>query len=239
MERRAAIIYCPSTQGGALPGPQKDFKHYNNFLQSSAGGNWRTEEIRGLLNPTKKSVDGIVNNFLKGANYTFIVFTGHGVIQGEDQILEVSDGFIRLANLSTGALRQTVIVDACRERVFPQEDLVENARTAVSHFDEQSTRELFDQAIEQSGHGILRLYACSPGQTAGDTLNGAIYSSRLIAGAINWYNDRNNETLLTLNDAHNLVARELTGTDQTPTIDKTSLRFPFSVKLPIGQVFKG
>ncbi len=63
-----------------------------------------------------------MDSFLSGADYTFMVFTGHGFIDEingrKHQFVELKDGDILVQTLRTKSLRQTLIVDSCRGFLF-------------------------------------------------------------------------------------------------------------------------
>src|SRR4051812_32718125 len=108
-ERRALIIYCDNTRSGRLVGPLRDKDNFLDFLCSRLGGEWIEDEIRALNNPTSFEVKQKVNTFLAGADYTFIIFTGHGFIDTHDhwQYIELADQSVPASVLRTTAKRQT------------------------------------------------------------------------------------------------------------------------------------
>jgi hypothetical protein len=78
MIRRALLIGAPGPANTSrfLPGVAKDFRNYQRFLRSPSGGAWTDDEIVRAYNPTRTALLAQVRHLR--ADYTLIVFTGHG-----------------------------------------------------------------------------------------------------------------------------------------------------------------
>ena len=84
MKRRALILFCTDTESGHLDGPEYDNKNYKDFLTSHLGGDWYDNKILSIKNPTSIKVSNAMTQFLNGAEYTFIIFSGHGYLNTAD-----------------------------------------------------------------------------------------------------------------------------------------------------------
>lgn len=247
MIRRALIIYCNDTYSGALPGPEQDNENYRSFLTSYLGGEWYDAEIKSLNNPTSILVEQIRQVFLNGADYTFIIFTGHGFINTADngfQYVELSDKNISIRKLITDAKRQTIIFDACRGlEEFESDEIIKGLKEDIKMFSAGiSTRLHFDKAVLDAEEGLTILFAADSGQTAQDSKDGALYLLSLIRVSEIWAGEENNTSaVLPINLAHEKAVDymdEHFTTLQEPTMnaEKRKRYFPFAIKLK-NQIF--
>jgi len=242
MIRRALIIYCNETQSGELFGPPIDNQNFFNFLTSSLGGNWFREEIYSLQNPSSVQVENSINSFLNGADYTFIIFTGHGFINldsQKQQYVELINGGIPILNLRTTAKRQTLIVDACRGFFSPTREVNKVFGDVFDHFTgKTNTRKIFDNAVLYAEEGWTILYAANRNQTALDTVEGAAYLLSLLEVAENWGVNNKIDNILPINVAHQRAKIYLSKnfeTIQEPSknAEKRIIHFPFAVKMTL------
>jgi len=241
LKRRALIIYCDHTTSGELPGPPHDFESYNTYLQSKVGGEWRAGEILGLRNPHVAEVKYAVKTFMSRADYTFTIFTGHGYINEENKTcLEVMDGEVMIKDLKPiDVTRQTIIVDACREKIIPATVQAEDrffTKAFESSLGIGATRHLFDSLTLNAPGGLSILYAASENQSAADTEGGAAYLLSLLKVAENWRDANFSDMSLSIKQAHLLaidyLEENFEETIQTPKmlLDKRTTYFPFAVK---------
>ncbi len=212
---------------------------------SMEGGDWRKSEIGFLRNPTVLKVKNAVNTFLKNSDYTFVVFSGHGFINTDEnnrQYVELLNGDISIRSLITNAPRQTIIIDACRGYYSPQkESLLEkySALTGdVEHFEKFSTRALFDKCVLQAEKGLTVLYAASRNESALDTPSGGAYLFSLLSYAQAWAQTNSRYSFLPLRTAHVRAKKLMLATFDT--IQKPSMNsekrinyFPIAVKIPV------
>ena len=240
MIRRALIIYCDNTPSDPLPGPVQDNANYRKFLTSYLGGEWHSSEIRSLQNPTKLQVEQARQNFMKGADYTFTIFTGHGCINQSDnnmQYAELSDGDISIRKLITDARRQAVIFDSCRglER-FESDEIIKSINEDIKMFSAGlSTRQAFDQAITAAEEGLTVLYSSSEDQSSEDSEDGALYLLSLLRVAEEWSNGTK-QGVLDLKTAHENACEYIEDhflTLQEPVMntEKRKKYYPFAIKL--------
>jgi hypothetical protein len=215
MKRRALIIYCSNTQSGELLGPVKDNFNYREFLKSSIGGNWYNHEVMSLPNPTSYEVSKAARNFLSGADYTFVIFSGHGFVDPFTgiQYLELSDKSIPLARLKTTASRQTLIVDACRDyklhtNLSPTfQDYFSDSHLGIGDI-HSSTRDIFNYAVLEAEPGIAVAFAADRGRSAIDTDNGGAYLLSLLCLAKRWENSNDRENYFIPIDVAHYCAKQ-------------------------------
>jgi hypothetical protein len=220
---------------GELNGPIHDYENLHSFLTSNLGGNWYDYEIIPLENPTKWQLKQKISE-MAGCDYAFIVFTGHGALEERKklQYIELMDGDVSIRELLVACKRQTIVIDACRG--FFSRLLLEslNSLGGKSHYEDTSTRRLFDNALVKAEEGLTVLYAASENQSALDTNLGAAYISSLIGVAEEW-NDTSEENILSIKKAHENAIYYMHNnfvTKQEPMMNKEKrLRhYPFAVK---------
>lgn len=240
MIRRALIIYCNNTRSGKLAGPSQDNQNFREYLTSSLGGYWYDEEILSLPNPSSIKIYEAINSFLNGADYTFVIFTGHGFIDIDNnmqQNIELSDKRIPISKLRTNAKRQTLIIDACRG-YFSSFRILSKAFGDISDsfIIKENTRKMFDYSVLNAEEGLTILYAASENQTALDTNVGAAYLLSLLEVAKNWKEYDIQYNILPLNVAHEHAQDYLSENFETIQIpsknsEKRRNYFPFAVKM--------
>lgn len=143
-------------------------------------------EIQEFINPRRESLLEYVRR-LKGQNvdYAFVLFSGHGG-QRLETILELNahGETINESDLWNISNRQVNIYDCCRSII---EDEVRNGVAleglTKSFTANSNVRERYDQRIMQAIPQQVKLYACSVGQSAYDSGNGAIYLGHLLDSA--------------------------------------------------------
>jgi hypothetical protein len=225
---------------GKLEGPSQDNENLREFLTSRLGGDWYSNEIISLRNPTIKKVKDTVLTFNK-YDYSFVVFTGHGELEEDEKIqyIELMDDEISIRELITDCPRQTIVIDACRGYFSKRQRLLEKSMNfsngMESYGQNISTRQLFDDNLAKTEEGLTVLYAANENQSALDTNLGAAYISSLISSAQEWGRISNNETVLSLKAAHGKAVeymREHFVTTQVPVMnhEKRLRYYPFAVK---------
>jgi Caspase domain len=242
MIRRALIIYCDDTKSGKLKGPSKDNTNLRNHLTSYIGGEWYDFEIKSLNNPTSQMINVHIESFFENADYSFVVFSGHGFLNADEdyiQYLEVADKDISIAKLLTKAKRQTILIDACRGIYSPQqEDLIKASRSYGESFigSLHSTRKLFETKVLEAEEGLSILYAANVNQSAVDSNIGGAYTYSLLKSCEQWGESNRSNNALTIKEAHELGSIYMKSkflTNQTPVMqpEKRMKYFPLSVKL--------
>lgn len=241
MIRRALIIFCNNTESGELPGPNVDNSNLRNFLTSQIGGEWQSNEVLSLSNPTIREVRNAVIKFLNIADYSFVVFSGHGWINTDEnnkQYLEVSDGDISINDIISYSTRQTIIIDACRGFISPlNESLSKGLGRAVISYSSTSisTRQLFDSVVMRAEEGLTVLFSASENQSSIDSAKGGAYIYSLLAVSRNWFRTDKINNIFTIKNAHQLGITFMNYnfiTKQKPVMnsEKRMRYFPISVK---------
>lgn len=239
MKRRALIIGSPDKD---IPGVLDDMKNYRAFLKSFAGGAWFDQEIVTLESPTKPQLSAQID-LLKPADYSFLVFAGHGGYSAYQRatLLKLNSSTdISEDELKVGAPKRTVIIDACRVHIDqqPLREIMKAALAMDSYRSADSSRALFERSIEACHPGLAVLYGCSIGEGAGETAGiGGRYSCALLETAEDWEKGYYTQqgAVLSVSDAHEKAATlvsQRSGGSQNPKGEFTrSLpRFPLAVK---------
>ena len=245
MDRRALIIANPGEVGSEdyCEGVNEDTVSYGSFLLSPVGGTWYAQEIHILKRPTVREL-GTEIDWIKRADYSLVVFTGHGRNGTNDStMLQLRTGVEIDANdLKIQGRRQTLILDCCRE-VQPRE-LMKRLDEALAFDRARPTlypnlcRRYYDECLERCDKELVLLHACARGERAGDDSElGGVYSHCLRRAALDWANTFNrapsNYDTLSIVAAHG-KAEELVkyrNPNQHPKIQKprTGPYFPFSI----------
>lgn len=239
MMRRALIIGSPDKD---IPGVLDDMQNYRTFLKSFVGGAWFDQEIITLESPTKLQLS-IQLELLKSADYSFLVFAGHGGYSAYQRATTLKlnpSTDISENDLKVGAPKRTVIIDACRVHIDkqPLREAMKAALAMDSYCSADQSRALFERSIEASPPGLAVLYGCSIGEGAGETAGiGGRYSCALLEVAGDWANDYYTQrgTTLSVSDAHEKAATlvsKRSGESQNPKgeFPRSLPRFPLAVK---------
>jgi hypothetical protein len=224
---------------------EKDGPLYSSYLQSPLGGAWTASEIGMLKNPSPAQVQAAVRA-LGLADYSMVVFSGHGYYSANkgSTIIELTPGVeIDSLDLSQGTTKRTVILDCCRV-VIKELVLEQMMRKSLAKADSipnvEAARFYYDKQISDCPSGLVKLFACSINETAGDDSQlGGVYSHSLVSGAEEWAKEGGKNTstsyyILDVSDAHDRAAVRvvrLSGGTQNPTIQKprSGPYFPFAV----------
>lgn len=182
MKRQALLI--GNTRG--LAGVPIDMLKTRRFLGSRVGGDWLPTEILELKNPSRIELLAHIKNLkASSADYTFVLFSGHGG-HAHETVLELNaDGELvyesELLNISQ---RQITIFDCCRA-VIPEHITKSASMESMSEsfVRRDDLRARYDARIMQAIPQQVRLYACSKSQSAYDSNEGAIYLGHLLESA--------------------------------------------------------
>lgn len=246
MKRMALIIGNPGESGASnfCRGVDKDLENYRSFLTSPVGGSWYTNEVTILRRPSAPEARAAIQ-LLKTVDYSFAVFCGHGHTDAVTRSLrmELKTGHELSENeMRQGALRHTVVFDCCRAiatSVLTEERMMK-ALAARAHQNASQSRSAFDAALQKSQTGLVALFACSIGETAGDDERaGGYYSSSLFVAAQNWSESGNfdlgkHSYYLSVADNHTraeTLVHAKSGNRQHPMIEKPRSEpyFPFAI----------
>lgn len=185
--RRALIIGSPDA---SIPGVRIDMRNWQNFLISDTAGAWEKTEIQVLENPTRAILSVALNKLNISVDYAFIAFSGHGEVNQNGQtVIHINDRESMPANALRGeSLKQSIVIDCCRVPIV-RKALVESSLTRIMAMDGMTNRAVlrrkFDSSIADCDPGLVRLYSCSIGQTAGESEQfGGYYSHSLMNSAL-------------------------------------------------------
>ena len=246
MKRQALLIANPGETGASnyCEGVNRDCEAYPQYLRAPFGGLWYGSEIEVLKRPNTVEVR-LAMQKVKAADYGLVIFAGHGYYSQTKKttMLELRKGEeIDSLDLRAGAGKQTLILDCCRKiEAATTRDMVfaEAMRKSASMTPDQC-RYYYDREIQRCSSGLVLLWACAVGQTAGDDgARGGYYSSSLLEGAEDWAKNSNVDTsrnisVLRIVTAHETAAAQVSrrsGGRQTPSIEKPRSEpyFPFGI----------
>ena len=249
IRRKVLIISNPGEENSEdySKGVFVDVENYKKFLLSPLGGYWDASEIIYLNRPRKTFVDAYIKS-IESADYTFIVYTGHGYYSeaSGSTILNLRPGEkYDSLDLRSGqkAMRRTIILDCCRKvtRHYLTEDefLAKVARRRVT-LNADECRRYFDEDIMKCGSGIVIGNSCSENEYSHDhPISGGYYSSSLLKTTNNWYENTNvnlseSYSCFSIVAAHNGAlefVKKLSGGTQNPEIAKPRSEpyFPFAI----------
>ncbi|NOU46961.1 MAG: caspase family protein, partial [Bacteroidales bacterium] len=243
-----------------LKGVDHDLKNYKEYLTSNVGGAWygndySTSEIQILKNEKKDVIISAIKN--SNADFTFVVFTGHGFLYSKNDLTYIclSDGYLSEHDLITSAKRRVLILDCCRESEDMSESFlgdggkISKSRDSLSFYSNSKVLEIntsrsvihsrakFDLALQLSNEGQFTGYACLIDQTSGDNpTSGGAFSSELINTGKNFGSIDRKDFWLPIRRAVNETIKTLKDdifTDQIPTYITTpinmDLTHPFAI----------
>lgn len=212
MKRKAILI----ANTNELPGTAVDIESIRNFLASDRGGQWRADEIKSLVDPSKILLQMAIRAAkIERNDFVIVHFSGHGGQAVNSVTLELNGKgeTIQSADLFDIAHRQVSIFDCCRVV-----DTVSVERAALDSITEarSDTRSRYEARIMAAAPQQLKLYACSRGEAAEEDAAGGCYSQSLLRAAI-----KSQEQYCTFNTAHASAAenvRSVTKQRQNPEI---------------------
>ena len=193
MIRHAVLINAGNSTSDRIPGCQRDVERLKDWLTSTAGGAWNSNEIDILHNPSKSEIL-LAKVALDRADFAFLSFSGHGRIVENSvgsraQIVTVGAGDeMDFDDLKPRDPKSILSCDACRKvhrlaesrHATATKSLDKLAREIKGHT-RQDYRNSFERAVELTPAGVFTMYSCSPGQFAGeDPLNGGVFTDALL-----------------------------------------------------------
>ncbi len=242
MKRKALIISNPGEIGSEnyCEGVKIDVENYKTFLTSPIGGGWNDDEIQCVERPLSIILNLKIQS-MRDADYTLIVFCGHGYATDDDTIIELrKNEEYTVESLKRGAKKRTIILDCCRViENISHSDEIENRYTLYesNSLNKDLARLYYDLALSQCLDGIVVTYACDLNETAGDDERfGGIYSYSLLKCAKEYSKKSNAEKCTSIVRVHNAAAimtEHRSGGTQHPKIVKprSAPYFPFVVHI--------
>jgi hypothetical protein len=160
---------------------------YYSFFTSPAGGNWCSEEIDILLNPTLRCLLRKIVA-IENADYDYVItfFSGHGKETDDGTVLVINGQYekMMMSALTNLSQRQLLIMDCCRSRSLIPVDtaFVEEGATMLS-MSRDPIRRAYEERIQDSLPQEVILFACNDGERAWDSDDGGVYSHYLLNAA--------------------------------------------------------
>lgn len=243
MTRKAIMIGSPGSKNSAtyLKGVDTDLHHFVSFLKAPIGGSWEDEEIAGLY---KCPLENFIELFQSTkTDFLLVYFSGHGRQDLSETKIAINDTeSISISQLISiiQSPKALIIIDSFRKLI--DEDYSSFSGPEYLSFksllDQPNTRDRYMQIISESATGIAIAYACSVGENSGDTELGGLYTYTLLKETLQWYDNQNNEGVLTIGVANDLAHHELkfkTNFQQNPQIrtlnnQTEKLNLPFAIK---------
>lgn len=244
MTRKAIMIGSPGPKNTVnyLKGVDADLHHFVSFLKSPIGGSWEDNEIAGLFKcPSENLIELFQSTY---TDFLLVYFSGHGHQDLKETNIAINDSesisisqLISLINVP----KALIIIDTCRK------SLVEEYSSFSGHeylsfkstFNQPNSSEKYMQIISESTDGISIAYSCSVDEISNDTELGGDYTYSLLKTSLEWYDNQNNQSVLSINGANDLAHQYLkfkSNFDQNPKIvtlnnREVNMNFPFAIKL--------
>ena len=216
-----------------LKGVRIDLENYRNYLKSKAGGQWHENEITILHDADSSTILNEIKNI--SADYTFTTCSGHGFINtysSSDHVC-LSDIDLQIGKLAYKSVKQTIIIDACREVItHTPEDLTKAfVLESKTQAEGKDTRELFDMEIEKMPKGILVVFSTQANEAAGDDdSKGGHFTYSFLKSGRDWWNNLNNRGTFRIDSAITEAEKIMKATfltNQNPALGGQSRRLTF------------
>lgn len=249
VDRKALLIGWPGERGADnyLEGVARDLTNYDRFLRSPLGGAWFSSEIVALDDPPASTVRAAMQT-LKSADYSFVLYSGHGYVtsNGSSTIVGLrGDDEMNSNELRAGSAKHTLLLDCCREIERPSRKLAEDTlakmdAAAATRLTRDECRKFFNYEISRCPSGLVVLHSCAIDERSyDDSGRGGYYSYSLIEVAERWL-EKNSTDLSThyatlrvprAHERAKVIVRELSGNRQNPQIEKARSEpyFPFAI----------
>lgn len=244
MTRKAIMIGSPGTKNTVnyLKGVDADLHHFVSFLKSPIGGSWEDNEIAGLFKcPSENLIELFQNTY---TDFLLVYFSGHGHQDLKETNIAINDSeTLSVSQLISiiKAPKALIIIDTCRKSLDEEYSSFSGPEylSFKSTLNQPNSSEKYMQIISESTDGISIAYACSVGEISNDTELGGDYTYSLLKTSLEWYENQNNKSVLSINGANDLAHKYLkfkSNFDQNPQVLTTNdkeenLNFPFVIKL--------
>jgi hypothetical protein len=244
MTRKAIMIGSPGPKNSVnyLKGVDADLHHFVSFLKSPIGGSWEDNEIAGLFKCPSENLIELFHSLY--VDFLLVYFSGHGHQDFTETNIAINDSeSISISQLISliNAPKALIIIDTCRKSLVEEYSSLSGPEylSFKSTLNQSNSREKYMQILSESTNGISIAYACSVGEISNDTELGGDYTYSLLKTSLEWYENQNNESALSINGANDLAHQYLkfkSNLDQNPKIVATNdkdenLNFPFAIKL--------
>lgn len=248
MKRNIFIIGAPlyNTQTSFYSGINKDVVNFYNYFISPMGGGFYSHEIIYLENPIWADI--ITNIVLNPADYSIVVFSGHGYMGIPSLLtkLKINDSqnpsVLDIARLNH-APKQLFIVDACRNYILEKSDhynFLGDAYDGLIDFssdvDVLSARAAVEMGVNRAKAGLQIIYSCAPNETSTISNKGSFFSKSLLVSVKDWAEHPDISNVLLGVGAYKIAKNQLRviTSKQTPQIESDhGANFPFAIKRPM------
>jgi len=200
INRKAVLI---GNSGGyrslkLLKGVKIDIENYQTFLKSSSGGQWYENEIITLNEPDSERLINTIANIK--SDYCFVAFCGHGQINSftKQDYICLKDQDVYINNLVSKSDRQTIVLDVCRniETNLPEIDSTFLTENLPILNESNTTRNIYDNAIEKTPKGIILVYSTLPFESGSEDIKrGGHFTYSLIKAGYEWGANKKNGIL--------------------------------------------
>ena len=225
-----------------LNGVDIDLHHFLRFLKSPIGGSWEDNEITGLFKCPSENLIELFQSM--DTDFLLVYFSGHGQQDLKETNIAINDSeSLSVSQLISiiKALKALIIIDTCRKVSGEEYSSISGPEylSFQSALNQANSSEKYKQLISESTDGISIAYACSVGEISNDTELGGDYTYSLLKTSLEWYENQNNESVLSINGANDLAHQYLkfkSNLDQNPQIVTTNEKeekpnFPFAIKI--------
>ena len=181
--KRIALLFGNNR---GLKGTRKDILDFLTFLLSPQGGAWEQTEVKGIINPTKATIENKVKE-IKDGNYDYVIvyFSGHGGCKN-GTILEINpqNEQIQESLLLGLAPKQLNVLDCCRSLVSGG-IAIDETHDAGSQDMHDSVRKEYEELIEAAVDQQVRMYSCMQEECSYTLVNGqgSVYTQVLLDSA--------------------------------------------------------
>jgi hypothetical protein len=168
-----------------LPGVPVDISACYSFFTSPIGGNWSSEEIDILMNPTLRCLLRKIAAIERAeCDYVITIFSGHGEEADDGTVLTINGQGERMmmSALTNLSQRQLLIIDCCRVSMPIDIDFTQAGATMLS-MSRDPIRQAYEERILVSLPQEVILFACDEGETAMDSPDGGEYLRYLLTAA--------------------------------------------------------
>jgi hypothetical protein len=244
MTRKAIMIGSPGPKKTRryLKGVDTDLHHFISFLKTPIGGSWEDNEIAGLFKcPSENLIELFQSTY---TDFLLVYFSVHGQQDLKETNIAINDS----ESLSVSQLisiikapKALIIIDTCRKVSDEKYSSISGPEylSFKSTLNQANSSEKYMQLISESTDGISIAYACSVGEISNDTELGGDYTYSLLKTSLEWYENQNNESVLSINGANDLAHQYLkfkSNLDQNPQIvtkneKEEKPNFPFAIKI--------
>lgn len=248
--RKLLLLANPGVQGvNWVPQVFNVLARYRQYFKSPVGGYWQDDEIidyEDIIDPKAEAswVATHIVEMTKTAEYSLIVFVGHGgVLRGEEHIQLSKGELCPISSLTDGMgypIKRTVIIDACRTFIgLNQQLLLEEQRTfsQTGQLLGNHCRNYYNQLISDSNPHVELIQSTQYNMPANTTVRGTVFSDALlntVGGCAPLWNhfastDQSHQLSKTNHDVFEETRNHMGQFEQVPQIYSSdgSFTFPF------------